>query len=88
MADITENYAVEAPNTTVTLDCNNGSSQVMWTKINSTAVEVWRDLRNLSVISPQNQGKFVCHKAHNVLKIVYVYIPGMATFGLIAFWKY
>ena len=80
MADIAENYAIETPNTSVTLDCNNGSSHVTWTKINSTDVEVYLgNLKNLSVVSPQDQGKFVCHEGDRVHKIVYVYIPGMST---------
>ena len=71
LANITE---VEIPNTLVLNCANNGS---MWTKINSTAVEVWEDQQNVSVTSSKDQGKFVCHDGSKVHQIVYVYIKGM-----------
>lgn len=70
LPNITE---VEIPSTLV-LNCDNNGST--WTKINSTAVEVWEDRMNVFVTSPQDQGKFVCHDGSTVHQIVYVYIKG------------
>ena len=64
---------VEIPSTLV-LNCDNNGTT--WTKINSTAVEVWEDQQNVSVTASQDQGKFVCHDGSTVHQIVYVYMKG------------